>query len=134
MKLARIALLLSAAAPTWGWASTAAATPGAGLNLNIVSMLLSLMLVVVTILVLAFLLKRFNPNMATSDDFKVVRTLALGTKERLLVVEIDNKQHLLGVTPQAINYLYELENPLPEREMTPLAKQLSHLLNTKNKT
>ena len=129
-----VLLFLTTLTPMLGYASTASVPAGSALNLNIVSMLLSLVLVVVSILVLAFLVKRFNPQLATNDDFKVIRSLALGTKERLLVVEIDNKQHLLGVTPHAINYLYELENPLPEREMTPLAKQFSQLLNTKNKT
>ncbi|MEO2281102.1 flagellar biosynthetic protein FliO [Pseudoalteromonas pernae] len=129
-----IALSLVTLFPVWAQASVDSGAAGNALNLNVVSMLLSLALVVVTIIALAFLVKRFNPHMTTSEDFKVVRSLALGTKERLLVVEIDNKQHLLGVTPNAINYLYELQKPLPEREMTPLAKQFSQLLNTKNKT
>ncbi|MEO2266894.1 flagellar biosynthetic protein FliO [Pseudoalteromonas sp. YIC-656] len=129
-----IALSLVTLFPVWARANVDSGAAGNALNLNVVSMLLSLALVVVTIIALAFLVKRFNPHMTTSEDFKVVRSLALGTKERLLVVEIDNKQHLLGVTPNAINYLYELQKPLPEREMTPLAKQFSQLLNTKNKT
>ncbi|MFY8272889.1 flagellar biosynthetic protein FliO [Pseudoalteromonas sp. SSDWG2] len=129
-----VILLMIAMLPLWGCANTGTAQTGTGLNLDLLSMLMSLALVVITILILAFFVKRLNPNMTASADFKVVRTLALGTKERLLVVEIDNKQHLLGVTPNAINYLYELEKPLSEREMTPLAKQLSHILNTKNKT
>ncbi len=129
-----IFLTLATCFPVWAQANVSAGATGDALNLNVVSMLLSLVLVVVTIIALAFLVKRFNPHLATSEDFKVVRSLTLGTKERLLVVEIDNKQHLLGVTPNAINYLYELQKPLPEREMTPLAKQFSQLLNTKNKT
>ena len=58
-----------------------------------------------------FWLKKLNPNLANSDEFKVVRSLPLGSRERLMVIEIDNAQHLIGVTPHSINYLHKLETP-----------------------
>ncbi|MBE0363711.1 flagellar protein FliO/FliZ [Pseudoalteromonas ulvae UL12] len=100
---------------------------------NLMSVAMSLALVIVIIICLAALVKRFTPNMPTMDEFKVIRSIPLGSKERLLVVEIDNKQHLLGVTPHAINYLYELENPLAAKEMPALAKSFSQILNPNNK-
>ena len=100
---------------------------------NLMSVVLSLGLVIVIIVILAILVKRLNPHIPSQDEFKVVRTIALGARERLLVIEIDNKQHLLGVTPQNINYLYELEKPLAAKEMPVLAKSFSQLLNPNNK-
>ncbi|MFY8349930.1 flagellar biosynthetic protein FliO [Pseudoalteromonas sp. SSM20] len=100
---------------------------------QLASMLLSLILVVVCIVILGLLIKRFNPQITQSDDFKVIRTINLGSKERLLVVEMDNKHHVLGVTSGSINYLYQLETPLAEQQMPEFAKQLAHFMNPKNK-
>ena len=100
---------------------------------NLMSVAMSLALVIVIIICLAVLVKRFTPNMPTMDEFKVIRSIPLGSKERLLVVEIDNKQHLLGVTPHSINYLYKLEKPLTAKEMPALAKSFSQILNPNNK-
>ena len=96
---------------------------------DILSMVLSLVMVLVLIIVLAFFVKKLNPNLANSDEFKVVRSLPLGSRERLMVVEIDNAQHLLGVTTPSINYLHKLETPLSEKELPELAKRFGKLLN-----
>lgn len=105
--------------------ATDAATP----TTDIVSMVLSLGMVVVLILVLAFFVKKLNPNLTNNDEFKVIRSLPLGSRERLMVVEIDNAQHLLGVTPHSINYLHKLETPLTEKELPELAKRFGKMLN-----
>lgn len=107
------------------FAVTDAATP----TTDIVSMVLSLGMVVVLILVLAFFVKKLNPNLTNNDEFKVIRSLPLGSRERLMVVEIDNAQHLLGVTPHSINYLHKLETPLTEKELPELAKRFGKMLN-----
>lgn len=100
----------------------------AGLSSELLSMGLSLMLVILLILGLAFVLKRLNPNIVNQKDFKVIRSISLGTKERLLVIELDEKQHLLGVTPNNINYLYQLETPLDDVSRTPFANELQKFL------
>ena len=100
---------------------------------NLMSMVMSLVLVIFIIVILAILVKRFNPQLTNLDEFKVIRSIPLGSKERLIVVEIDDKQHLLGVTPHAINYLYQLEKPLEAKEIPQLAKSFSQLLNPQNK-
>jgi len=107
------------------FAATDAATP----TTDIVSMVLSLGMVVVLILVLAFFVKKLNPNLTNNDEFKVIRSLPLGSRERLMVVEIDNAPHLLGVTPHSINYLHKLETPLTEKELPELAKRFGKMLN-----
>jgi flagellar protein FliO/FliZ len=107
------------------FAATDAATP----TTDIISMVMSLGVVVVLILVLAFFVKKLNPNLTNNDEFKVIRSLPLGSRERLMVVEIDNAQHLLGVTPHSINYLHKLETPLMEKELPELAKRFGKMLN-----
>lgn len=101
--------------------------------LDLMSMLTSLIAVVLLILLLAWLVKRFNPQLGASPHFKVIRSMPLGSRERLLIIELDNKQHLLGVTPHSINYLYQLDNPLPQHEMPKMAQGLSDFLSTAKK-
>ncbi|CAB0151045.1 Flagellar protein FliO [Pseudidiomarina piscicola] len=66
---------------------------------------------------------------------KVVSTTHLGAKERLLVVEIDDKWIVLGVTPQSISKVHEMapqERPakpsgsFAERFQTAFKQQLSN--------
>jgi flagellar protein FliO/FliZ len=90
-------------------------------------------MVVLLIIGLGFFLKRLNPNIGNNNDFKVIRSLPLGTKERLLIVEVDGKQLLLGVTPQNINYLHQLETPLEAQTSPVFAKELSRFLTTHTK-
>ncbi|WP_105168766.1 flagellar biosynthetic protein FliO [Pseudoalteromonas sp. T1lg23B] len=103
-----------------------------GLSTELLSMGLSLMLVVAVIIGLGLLVKKLNPNLGNSKDFKVIRSLPLGTKERLMVIEIDNKQHLLGVTPHSINYLYQLDQPLEEAQVPAFAKELGRFVGRQN--
>lgn len=116
---------------SWLFLSTAAsaALPSGTPMGDLLSMSMSLIMVLVLIVVLAFLVKKLNPNLANSDEFKVVRSLPLSTRERLMVIEIDNCQHLLGVTPHSINYLHKLETPLSEKELPALAERFGKLLN-----
>ncbi|MDK2598468.1 flagellar biosynthetic protein FliO [Pseudoalteromonas obscura] len=109
--------------------NAAAVSQPQGTSLEIVTVMFSLAVIVVLIVGLAWLVKRINPNVGNNQDFKVIRSMPLGTRERLLVIEIDDKQHLLGVTPQNINYLYQLETPLSENQTAPFVKELSRFMN-----
>jgi len=81
-------------------------------GMNAVSMILSLFIVLAVIVVSAYLLKRFNIIQNTTQDLKVVASLPLTAKEKLVVVQVGEKQLLLGVTNQQINLIESLENPL----------------------
>lgn len=96
---------------------------------QLLSMLMSLGLVVMVIVLLAMAIKRLNPNMVTTDEFKVVRSINLGTKERLMIVEMDGKHHVLGVTSQSINYLYQLDEKLKDNPLPPMAQGMSQIFN-----
>lgn len=81
-------------------------------NLDVASILLSLLLVLALIIAVAFLAKRIQPQGNKLSGMKVVTSLHLGTKERLVVVEVDDKQLLLGVTAQQISLIQTLENKM----------------------
>uniref|UniRef100_A0A486XXA3 Flagellar protein n=1 Tax=Rheinheimera sp. BAL341 TaxID=1708203 RepID=A0A486XXA3_9GAMM len=95
--------------------ATVSPRPTAGLGLG--KMALSLAIVVAIVLVLGWLFKKLTLRLPGSRHIKIISTMPLGPKERLLVIEIQGKQRVLGVTSQSINLLFELENSLPEEKL-----------------
>ena len=83
--------------------------------------LLSLALVIACIVIMAALLKRMNLGFPGSKAIKVVTALSMGSKERIVVIEINGQQHLIGVTPQNINHLVTLEQPLDIDKPSPIS-------------
>lgn len=81
-------------------------------EMDLLSMILSLSVVLAIIGVSAFLLKRIQGVKTPLNGLKLVSSLHLGTKEKIVVVQAGEQQWLLGVTPQQINLLSELAEPL----------------------
>ncbi|RDV25077.1 flagellar biosynthetic protein FliO [Alteromonas aestuariivivens] len=79
---------------------------------SVVSIFLSLLLVVAIIFSLAWLMRRFNVAHSSSGQMKVVSSMIAGAKERILVIEVGQEQHLIGVTSHTITHLSKLETPL----------------------
>lgn len=93
-------------------AEQTAQPPGAS-GTQLISVVLSLLVVLAVILALAWLLRRFGQGgFSTQSDMKVVASLSLGTRERLLVVDIQGQQLLIGVTPQQIRTLHVFDEPV----------------------
>ena len=123
------ALVLSA-----GFSSSAfaAAEP---VGLDLATTVGSLLLVVMVILAMAWMLKRMRmPQLGSQNDFTIVRQLALGTKERLVVIQAGEEQFVVGVTSQQIQLISKLETPLTVSNSAPFASQLNQLLKTKPST
>lgn len=85
--------------------------PGVG------QIVISLALVVGLVLMLAFAYKKMQLRLPGAKHFRIVSTLSVGTRERILVIEIQGKQRVIGVTPNNVNFLFELETPLPEEKL-----------------
>ncbi len=81
-------------------------------NMDAGSMILSLIMVLVIIFVSAIVLKRFNLLQQSSNQLKVIGSLSLGAKERVVVVQVGEQQLVLGVCPQQVTLLKDLEHPL----------------------
>jgi flagellar protein FliO/FliZ len=107
---------------TWAWVILCSCSPlsfaaqAAPQNLSnpssIVSIFLSLLLVIGVVFILAFLMRRFNVTQSGTSQLKVVASMMAGTKERVMVIQVGDEQHLLGVTGHNINHLAKLTNPL----------------------
>lgn len=84
----------------------------ATLNTDAPTMILSLLLVLLVVVGSAFILKKFQVTTQGTTALKVVTSLHLGTKEKIIVVQVGDKQHLLGVTATQITKLDTLEQPI----------------------
>ena len=96
-------------------AASAASTPvGEGIGLApLAEVAAALAFVVVVIFAIAWVLRRLQAGgVAGGGQMKVVAGLALGPRERVLVVDVGGTQLLLGVTPTQITRLHEFPDPV----------------------
>ncbi len=99
------------------------------------SMILSLLMVLALIGVCAFVLKRFNLAQQNTGQLKVVASLSLGVKERLVVAQVGDEQLVLGVTSQQITLIKNLEEPLNPKQAdktSPVSNNIFSLLKNTN--
>lgn len=75
---------------------------------------LALLAVLALVIGLGWLLKRLpGSGFRPAEGMKVVASLSVGAKERVVVIEVNGQQLLLGVTAGGINTLHTLPEPLP---------------------
>lgn len=96
-------------------ASSPGSTQSATFSLG--KIVISLAIVILLVIGLGWMFKKLSLRMPGNKQIKVICALPLGQRERILVIEIQGKQRVIGVTPQNINLLFELENPLPEEKL-----------------
>ncbi|WP_420592019.1 flagellar biosynthetic protein FliO [Bacterioplanoides sp.] len=92
---------------------------------------LFLVLVVGLILLLAWLAGKSRAlplGGGHGDQLKTLAVLPLGIKEKVAVVQVGEKQLVLGITPQQINCLAELDEPLSSPDAATQALSFSDLL------
>lgn len=77
----------------------------------------SLLLIVGLILALGWLARRtpgFGGGAASKNGLRLVASLPIGARERVVVVEVGGTQLLLGVGAGGVRTLHTLDEPLPE--------------------
>ena len=102
-------------------------------NMDAGSMVLSLLMVLALIIICALVLKRFNLTQQGVSQLKVVTSLSLGAKERVVVIQAGDQQLLLGVTAQQVTLIERLAEPLATQTLkaTELPKGLWSFLLAK---
>lgn len=89
--------------------------PGVGFS-DWIRMLLSLLFIVGLIFILAWLVRRFNGGVLPSNqDIKVISSVSLSHKEKLITVQVEDQRLLLAVSPSGINKLTTLGGKPNER-------------------
>lgn len=116
-------LLIAAGTPAAKVGQHAAAAP------SMFGAVLALLAVLALIVGLGWLLKRMpGSGFRPAEGLRVVASLTVGAKERVVVVEVNGEQLLLGVTAGGINTLHRLPEPLP----TPAPARLPDLKHLPN--
>lgn len=88
-------------------------TPSTGVSASsYVSVLVSLLILVGVIYMLGFVLKRMNVTHSGSEQLQVVASMIVGSRERIVIIQVGEEQHMIGVTPQNINHLAKLDSQL----------------------
>jgi flagellar protein FliO/FliZ len=101
-RIAAVTLLL---APSW---AQAAAPDTSG---SLFTVLLSLLLILGGFVAVAWFARRYLPGMGAQGAVKVVGSTAVGTRERVVVVEVDHTWLLLGVGGGNVRLLHTLPKP-----------------------
>lgn len=80
---------------------------------NVVQVSLGLLLVLVAIAGTAWVLRRFtHAHSGARGAVQVLGGVALGPRERIALIQVGDKQILIGVAPGRVQTLYVLEQPV----------------------
>lgn len=83
---------------------------------SVFSVLGSLVLIVGLIVVLGVVARKLNRQTQTGRHVRVLQVVSLGLKEKLVLIQMDDRRLLLGVTPQRISLLDQREGVMAEAE------------------
>ena len=110
------------------WAGESAVAGGASSAVQVIS---ALFLVMAAIGAVAWILRLQQRQAGTSQPFlKVVASLGLGPRERLLIVESGESWLLLGVTGQSIQLLQSMpRQAVPASPQNPVRLDFSRILS-----
>lgn len=79
---------------------------------QLIHLIASLFAVIIAIFTFAYVYKKFGRGHNINDGtLKILASLSLGTKEKLLLVQVGEEQLLLGATNQSISILHRLDQP-----------------------
>ena len=91
---------------------------------QIIQLILSLITVIIAIFVFAFFYKKLGRSASNKESYlTILATLPLGTREKLILVQIGNEQLLLGATNHTISTLHQLTEPIAINQADQSAKK-----------
>ncbi len=93
---------------------------------SVVQVIVSLLLVLAAVLVVAWLLKRINlPQQGQSNLLKVISGVAVGQRERVVLVEVNDTWLVVGVAPGQVRTLHTLPKGSLPADSTPAGEAKS---------
>jgi flagellar protein FliO/FliZ len=108
-------LLSSYSSMAWSAANTQPPPVAATSLMSLFQVLFGLGLVLAAIAGTAWLLRKLSPGqVAASGALRVVGGVAVGPKERIVLVDIGETRLVLGVAPGHISTLHEMPRPVEE--------------------
>ena len=93
-----------------------------------------LLVVVAIIFIVAWMLKRLNlTQQSQSGLLRIIAGLPLGTRDRIVLLQVGNEQILVGLSPGRIEKLHTLSEPVAVDQskpvMTPFAQKINELMS-----
>jgi flagellar protein FliO/FliZ len=99
-----LALAAEATRPAYVPPPAAAMTSG-----SVLQVVLSLLLVLAAVVVVGWILKRINlPQQGAGNALKVISGVAVGQRERIVLVEVNDTWLVVGVAPGQVNALHTM--------------------------
>lgn len=87
--------------------------PKIGSGGHLLNVTLGLIAIIALIFVLSAFVKRFGPGtFSTNAQLKILSSMPLGTRERIVLIDAGGQQLLLGITPTNINTLHVFSDPI----------------------
>jgi len=105
-------LILATLAALAATPALAAVAPEPMAAANLFQLLFGLIVVLIAIGVTAFLLRRLGRLPQGPGALRVLAGLSLGARERAVLIQVGDKQILLGVAPGRVATLHVLERPV----------------------
>lgn len=111
-------------------------TPGNAIGVSeYLKVLLGLLFVIGLFFMSTYLYKRFGHGAMTGrGQMRVVDGLHLGNRERLVLVDLNNKQILLAITPGQIRKLDTIDSPVDKEDVFADAMNQASLSSQANQT
>lgn len=95
------------------YAQSVAATTQIGSGRHLVNVTLALMGIIGLIFAISWFVKRFSQGAFSANaHIKILSAMPLGTRERIVLIEVGGQQLLLGITSTNINTLHMFETPI----------------------
>lgn len=98
------ALAVETARPTFTPPPTAAVSTS-----SVLQVIVSLLLVLAAVVMVAWVLKRINlPQQGSANALKVISGVAVGQRERVVLLEVNDTWLIVGVAPGQVNALHSM--------------------------
>lgn len=126
----------SSAAPA-PYYSAAGSNNKVGSGSHLLSVTMALLFIVALIFVVSWFMRRFGQGVfSNTAQMKVIATMPLGTRERIMLIDVGGQQLLLGVTATNINTLHVFAEPVVlatnNAQTSDFSSKLMALLQQKN--
>ncbi len=92
---------------------------------SLLPMLGGLLAILAIIFILAFIFKRFSNFGLSSKNIKVIESQVIGNKEKLMIIQVQQQQFLIGVTGHSISQLGELKKFVLDSKKTAEKEKLN---------
>lgn len=96
---------------------------------SLLPMLTGLLAILAVIFLLAFIFKRFSNFGLASKNIKVIESQVIGNKEKLMIIQVQQQQFLIGVTGHTISQLGELNQTVLDSKTIVKEEKISGQMN-----